>query len=194
MWSEPKVGRDQLAAVAKALYSIPHPYVGQWLSARADTQIVRFYARGLLIKTHPRQAPGGQAIDAGDYPVERSVYAMRNVDALRRQADAAGAVIGRYAAALLDSPLPWTRMRRVYALLGLVRRYGAARVTEVCTVALAVDMLEVHRLKRMLEQGVVAPPAPPPARVMPRARYLRPATQYALPLHPAASSEGEDVP
>ena len=50
---------------------------------------------------------------------------MRNVEALRRQADAAGEVIGRYAAALLDSPLPWTRMRRVYALLGLVRRYGA---------------------------------------------------------------------
>ena len=54
---------------------------------------------------------------------------MRNVDALRRQAEQAGAVIGRYAAALLDIPLPWTRMRRVYALLGLVRRYGAARVT-----------------------------------------------------------------
>jgi hypothetical protein len=192
LWSEPKVGRDQLAAIAKALYSIPHPYVGQWITARADTQIVRFYARGLLIKTHPRQAPGGQSIDASDCPVERSVYAMRNVDALRRQADAAGEVIGRYAAALLDSPLPWTRMRRVYALLGLVRRYSAVRVTEVCAVALHADMLDVHRLKRMLEQGVVAPPATPPARVMPLARYLRPATQYALPLRPAAPSEGEE--
>ena len=138
--------------------------------------------RGLLIKTHPRQAPGGQSIDPSDYPVERSVYAMRNVDALRRQADAAGEVIGRYAAALLDSPLPWTRMRRVYALLGLVRRYGAARVTEVCTLALAADMLDVHRLKRMLEQGIVASLPAPPARVIPLARYLRPATQYKLPL------------
>jgi hypothetical protein len=77
------------------------------------------------VKTHPRQPPGGRAIDATDYPVERSIYALRNVDALRHQAEAAGAVIGHYAAALLDSPLPWTRMRRVYALLGLVRRYGA---------------------------------------------------------------------
>jgi hypothetical protein len=191
-WSEPKVARDQLAAVDKALYSIPHPYVGQRLTARADAQIVRFYARGLLIKTHPRQGPGGQAIDASDYPVERSVYAMRNVDALRHQAEAASDVIGRYAAALLDSPLPWTRMRRVYALLGLVRRYGPVRVTEVCTVALAVDMLDLHRLRRMLEQGVTAPPAAPPARVIPRPRYLRPATQYALPLRPPMSSEGEE--
>jgi Mu transposase, C-terminal domain len=192
LWSDPKVGRDQLAAVDKALYSIPHPYVGQRVTARADAHIVRFYARGLLIKTHPRKAPGGQSIDASDYPAERSVYAMRNVDALRRQAEAASEVIGRYAAALLDSPLPWTRMRRVYALLGLVRRYGATRVTEVCTIALGADMLDVHRLTRMLEQGVTAPPPARPARVIPLARYLRPATQYALPLCPAASSEGED--
>lgn len=190
LWSDPKVGRDQLAAVDKALYSIPHPYVGQYVSARADAQIVRFYVRGLLIKTHPRKVPGGQSIDASDYPVERSVYAMRNVDALRRQAEAAGDVIGRYAAALLDSPLPWTRMRRVYALLGLVRRYGAARVTDVCTVALAADMLDVHRVKRMLEQGVAAPAPAPPVRVIPIARYLRPASQYKLPL--PAASEGEE--
>jgi hypothetical protein len=114
---------------------------------------------------------------------------MRNVDALRRQAEAAGEVIGRYAAALLDSPLPWTRMRRVYALLGLVRRYGAARVTEACAVALGADMLDIHRLKRMLEQGVVSPPPAPPARVMPLGRYLRPASQYKLPFRAAAEGE-----
>jgi hypothetical protein len=57
LWSDPKVGQDQPAAVDKALYSIPHPYVGQRVTARADVQIVRFYARGLLIKTHPRKAP-----------------------------------------------------------------------------------------------------------------------------------------
>jgi transposase len=194
LWSEPKVARDQLVVVDKARYSIPHPYIGQWLTARADAQIVRFYARGLLMKTHPRQPPGGQSIDASDYPVERSVYAMRNVTALRRQAEQAGEVIGRYAAALLDSPLPWTRMRRVYALLGLVRRYGGARVTEACTVALAADMLDVKRLQRMLEQATTSTAAPsPPARVIPLARYLRPATQYALPLRPAApASEGDD--
>jgi hypothetical protein len=193
LWSEPKVGRDQLAAVDKALYSIPHPYVGQRLTARADAQLVRFYARGLLIKTHPRKPPGGQSIEASDYPVERSVYAMRNIDALQRQADAAGEVIGRYAAALLAGPLPWTRMRRVYALLGLVRRYGAARVSAVCTIALGADMLDIHRLKRMLEQGVAAPPAAPPTRVIPLGRYLRPATQYKLPLA-AAGAKGEEAP
>jgi len=194
LWSEPKVARDQLAAVAKAFYSIPHRYVGHNLTARADSQIVCFYAGSLLVKTHPRKGPGQQSIDPNDYPVERSVYALRNVAALRRQAEDAGVTIGRYAAALLDCPLPWTRMRRVYALLGLVRRYGAARVEAACATALAADLLDVHRLKRMLElAGTTRTAGPAPPRVLPLARYLRPASQYALPLRPRdPSPDGEE--
>jgi transposase len=188
-WSEPKVARDQLAQVLKALYSLPHPYVGHPLTARADQPTVRFYDRGALVKTHPRQPPGGRSIDPNDFPVERSVYALRDVHALQRQAAFAGEAIGRFAAAVLDSPLPWTRMRRVYALLGLTRRYGSARVNDACTIALAADMLDVHRLQRMLELGQPAP-SPVPARVIPLARFLRPASQYALPLTPTAS-EGD---
>jgi hypothetical protein len=194
VWAAPKVGRDQLASVAKALYSIPHPYVGRRLTARADAQLVRFYDRTQLVKTHARQPPGRRSIDAHDYPVERSIYAFRNVDAWRRQAASAGDAVGQYAAALLDSPLPWTRMRRVYALLGLVRRYGSERVNAACTTAFAADMLDVHRLKRMLALAVPASAlGTPPARIMPSARYLRPASQYALPFSPATpSSEGGD--
>ncbi len=191
-WSEPKVGRDQLAVVAKALYSLPFRYRGQYVTARADSQTVRFYHHDASIKTHARTPPGGRSIDPADYPVERSVYAMRDVTALQRQAASAGEVIGRYAAALLDSPLPWTRMRRVYALLGLVRRYGATRVTEACTAALEADLLDVRRLQRMLELASPTPAAAPtPTRVVALARYLRPASDYALPLRPAApSAEG----
>jgi hypothetical protein len=192
-WSTPKVARDQLASVARATYSLPHPYVGQVVTARADTHTVRFYLRGLVIKAHPRQPVGGRAIDPADYPAEKSVYAFRNVTALQQQADAAGPVIGRFAAALLDGPLPWTRMRRVYALLSLVRRYGPTRVTEVCTRALDADMLDVHRLRRMLELGLPALPATAPGRPTPRPRYLRPAHQYALPLRPP-SPKGDDAP
>ncbi|CAN5840636.1 hypothetical protein BH24ACI5_BH24ACI5_12510 [soil metagenome] len=186
-WSTPKEARDQLASVGNATYSLPHRYVGQVLTARADTQTVRFYVRDLVVKTHARQPPGGQALDPHGYPAARSVYALRNVTALQQQADQAGPAIGRFAAALLDSPLPWTRMRRVYALLGLVRRHGPTRVTEVGTVALAADMLDVQRLRRMLEHGLTTPPPAPP----PRARYLRPAHQYALPFR-AAPSPGEE--
>jgi transposase len=191
-WSEPKVPRDQLAQVAKALYSLPSAYVRHTLTARADAQTVRFYDRHVLVKTHPRQPPGGRSIDPQDYPAERSVYALRDVHTLQRQATSYGDAIGRFAAAVLDSPLPWTRMRRVYALLGLTRKYGAARVNDACAIALAAEMLDVHRLKRMLELGQPAAPDAAPARVIPLTRFLRPASQYALPLDRSErSSEGD---
>ena len=161
------------------------------LRARADSQIVRFYAAGQLVKTHARQPPGGRATDPADFPAERAVYALRDVQTLRRRAASHGEAIGRFAGLVLDGPLPWTRMRRVYALLGLVRRYGEARLNEACATALEAEMLDVHRLRRMLE--LAAPPTPTaPARVLPLARFLRPASQYALPLTPPPRrAEGE---
>ena len=84
-------------------------------------------------------------------------------------------------------------MRRVYALLGLARRYGPARVGDACTIALAVEMLDIHRLKRMLELGQVPSPVPSsPVRVIPLSRFLRPASQYALPLAgPGRPADGD---
>jgi hypothetical protein len=195
LWSEPKVARDQHVQVAKALYSVPRHLVGRTLRGRADQQIVRLYDGPTLVKTHARQPPGGRSTDPADFPAERSMYALRDVEALRRQAASHGDAVGRFAAALLDGPLPWTRMRRVYALLGLARRYGDGRVNDACTIALAAEMLDVHRLKRMLALGQTPSGATTPARVIPLGRFLRPASQYALPLRaadaPAAEGESE---
>jgi hypothetical protein len=58
LWSEPKVARDQLASAGKATCSMPHRYVGQVVTARADSHLVRFYARGLLIQDASAAAPG----------------------------------------------------------------------------------------------------------------------------------------
>jgi hypothetical protein len=56
------------------------------------------------------------------------MYAMRDVASLaaaaRRHADA----IGVYADWLLDTDLPWTKMRQACRLPGLVRRYGPGPV------------------------------------------------------------------
>jgi hypothetical protein len=194
LWSEPKVARDQHVQIAKALYSVPRHFVGRILRARADQHTVRVYDGHTLVKTHVRQPPGGRATDPTDFPAERSVYALRDVDALRRQAASYGDAVGRWAAAVLEGPLPWTRMRRVYALLGLARRYGGGRVNDACAIALAADMLDVHRLKRMLALGDPPAGAAAPARVIPLGRFLRPASQYALPLDrlPPKESPNDD--
>lgn len=181
VWCEPKVARDQHAQVDKALYSLPTRFVGKKVRARADRVLVRFYDGHTLIKTHPRQDPGGRSTDRHDFPVEKTAYALRDVAFLERQAYEHGDAVGRFAHALLDSPLPWTRMRRVYALFGLAKKYGDERLAQTCAVALDANMLDVERLKRMLERGVQAATPPLAPRAIPLSRYLRPATQYALP-------------
>jgi transposase len=179
VWAEPKVARDHFAQVAKALYSLPTRYIGQTLVARADRALVRFYLHGILLKTHLRQPPGGRAIDRSDFPPEKAAYALRDVTFLQHEAARHGTAIGAVATQLLAGPLPWTRMRQVYALLGLVRRYGAARVETTCADGLAADCTDVRRLRRMLELATPPPPrSSPPAT--PPARFLRPVTQYAL--------------
>ncbi len=191
-WSDPKVGRDHYAQVAKALYSLPTKLVGKKLEARADHFTVRFYLGATLVKTHPRAAPGQRSTDATDFPPEKTAYALRDVAFLARQARAHGEAVGQYASALLEGKLPWTRMRQVYALLGLVRRYGSVRLEAACRIALDADMVDVHRLRRLLE--VAATTAEPnAAKVVSIARYLRPATQYRLPLSPQpGTTEGEE--
>ncbi|MFQ5601605.1 MAG: IS21 family transposase [Candidatus Krumholzibacteriia bacterium] len=193
LWCDPKVGRDHLAQVAKALYSLPTRFIGRKLTARADRHLVRFYDDHLLVKTDPRKPPGGRSIDPSDYPKHKTPYAMRDVSYLRRQAASHGEAVGRYAEALLDAPLPWTRMRRVYALLGLVRRYGAERVEEACRIALEADIVNVKRLERILtrRQELEIPRAVP--KVIPLARYLRPATQFAVERRePSSTDPGGD--
>jgi transposase len=189
---EPKVGRDHLAAVSKALYSLPTRYCGQRLRARADSQTVRFYDKlGRLVKTHPRMQPGQKSIDASDFPPDKTPYAMRDIDFLERQARGHAEIIGDYAHQLLAGPLPWARMRHARALLALVKKYGAERVEQTCALALAADMVCVVRLSRMLEQAVEpAEPSPPRAKVIPIARYLREPAQYALPLRNSGDNKG----
>ena len=66
-------------------------------------------------------------------------------------------------------------------------------MNDACAIALAAEMLDVHRLKRMLALGQASPTSATPARVIPLGRFLRPASQYALPLPGAdrPASEGE---
>jgi hypothetical protein len=84
-------------------------------------------------------------------------------------------------------------MRRLYALLGLCRRYGDTRVNEACTLALEASMLDVRRLERML---LLTPTPTAPlatARAAPACRYLRPPSQFALfpkePTNPTPQGE-----
>ena len=148
------MGRDHHISVAKALYSVPGDHIGEKVDIRADRLLVKIFHRGQVIRVHPRQAPGGRSTCPEDLPQEETAYAMRDIDYLKRVAAGHGEQIGICAARLMDSPLPWTRMRQVYKLLGLVKRWGAERVELACARCLELDVIDVNRVARIVEKAL----------------------------------------
>jgi transposase len=167
LWTEAKVHPDHHIQVLQALYSVPTRFIHRKVRVRADQTSVRIYLGHELIKMHARMPPGGRATDASDYPATKVAYALRNVDAARDRARARGEHVGRFAERLLGGPLPWARMRQAYALLGLCDRFGDECVDALCQRSLAFDVVDVHRLTRMLKTATKpGTPTPPHARVV----------------------------
>jgi transposase len=176
-----KVHRDFHVEVAKALYSVPEQHLGQYLDARADSQLVKLFAAGRLVKTHPRQRPGGRSTDRADLPAEKTGYAMRDLSKLIAVCAGHGENIGIYAERLLDDKLPWTRMRSVYRLLGLVRRYGPGPVEAACSRSLDLDVVSVTKIGSMLEKAIEREqPVLPAAAGSPTGRFARDPGEYAM--------------
>jgi hypothetical protein len=162
-----RVHRDHHIEIAKALYSVPGNLLGARVQVRADRKLVRIFHRSQLVKVHPRQRPGGRSTDPADLPAERTTYALRDIAHLQRMAAGHGPAVGAYAAAVLDTPLPWTKMRQVYALLGLVKKWGPDKVNTACQRALDAEAISVPLIGRMLDRATenseperaAAPPA-----------------------------------
>jgi hypothetical protein len=141
---------------------------------------VKLFWRGQLIKVHPVQPPGGRSTDPADLPSEVTAYAMRDLDALRRKAFAHGQHVGAYAVAVLEHPLPWTKMRQVYRLLGLVRHHGPDRVNEACRRALDAEAVNVGLIERMLTRGLDGQPSAAVSRLGVATRFVRDTSDFAV--------------
>jgi hypothetical protein len=178
VFAKVKVHRDFHVEVGRALYSAPKEYLGCHLDARADTALVKLFCRGQLVKTHPRQQPGRRITDPADLPAEKTTYALRDVASLAKTARRHGDAIGAYAERLLDTDLPWTKMRQVYRLLGLVRRYGPGPVDTACQRALELDVVNVTKIASMLERATENTPPPPRPPVAAAARFARDPAEY----------------
>jgi hypothetical protein len=180
IYATAKVHRDHHIEVAKSLYSIPGNLIGSHVDVRADRNMVRVFYRGSLVKMHLRMAPGGRSTDPADLPVGKSTYALRDITHLCRMATDAGPAVGTYATILADDPLPWTKMRQIYALLGLVKRWGAERVDAACSRALDAEAVNVRLVGRMLERATengLADMTVPPA--VPAGRFARDTAHFA---------------
>lgn len=134
---------------------------------------------------------------------------MRDLTKLIAVCAGHGPNIGIYAERLLDDPLPWTRMRSVYRLQGLVRRYGPGPVETACTRSLDLDVVSVSKIASMLAKAIERErPVLPAAAGAPTGRFARDPAEYAIsapahltlihggadPTNPSADPELETTP
>ena len=139
---------------------------------------MKLFHQGQLVKAHPRQEPGRRVTDQADLPAEKTTYAMRDVTSLAAAARRHGDAVGVYAERLLDTDLPWTKMRQVYRLLGLVRRYGPGPVDAACQRALDLDVVNVTKIASMLEKATENTPLPHIVAAPVTARFARDPAEY----------------
>jgi hypothetical protein len=150
VWRTVSVHVDHHVSFQSALYSAPWDRCPPRtrLEVRGDRQLVRLYARDLLVAVHPRQPKGGRSTDAAHYPPERVAYARRDPPRLIQQARFLGVNLGLFAERLLDQPYPWVKLRQAQKLLRLAERYGAERTDQAYAYALSFELLNVRRRTR----------------------------------------------
>lgn len=195
LWKDVTVHPDHHVSVPYALYSAPSTTCppGTELEARCDTNLVKLYRAGELVKVHPRKPKGGRSTDYDDYPPERTAYAMRAPDRVVRQAMQLGPNVGHFAEQLLAGTFPWSKLRQGQKLLRLADRYTPERVDAACARALGFDLLEVRRVERILvlaleHEGQPAPPADQRVKPLPAGRFARPGTAFDHRYQPVVTS------
>jgi transposase len=189
LWREAKVHVDYHISFAQAIYSVPEKTCppGVKVEVRGDSNLVRIYRKGEMVKVHGRQPPGGRSTDPEDYPAEKTAYAMRAPDRIVREAKALGPNVVAFAERLFEGPLPWAKLRQGMKLIRFGEKYTAARLDAACARALAHDLVDVRRLERILVLALDKPqeprhePAQGPALVLlPSlpARFVRPPASF----------------
>jgi hypothetical protein len=172
-WAEVKVHPDCHVRVGHALYSVPYQYRGEKATVRSDSVLVRIYVTGQLVKTHALATPGQRRTDFGDYPPEKTPYAMRDATGLIRRAREHGEGTGALCELLLSGTFPWAKLRQAQKLLRLVEKFGAERVDVACRRALMYEVANVFAVERIVLQATAATAAETTAQARPAQRPLR---------------------
>ena len=145
---------DGCVEVAGAYYAPPPGWLGREIAVQWDELHVRLLdpTTGTLLREHRRHARGRHAIHPEDRPARTPPTTLT----LLGQAARVGAPIGTLCEAIhrRDGELG---VRRILGVLALVKKHGAALVTDACAVALELGVAEYRFVRRYLERQAPAP-------------------------------------
>ena len=184
-WTQVKLHGDCHVRFEKAFYSAPFQLVHQSLWLKATDTSVKLFHKLNLVAVHPRlHKPGARSTVDDHLPPEVIAYKMQDPQWCLKQAEAVGSqchqLIRRlFADRVLDN------LRAAQGVVGLVKKYGSARLERACSRALFFENPRYRTVKGILEKGLDQVPSVDLTKRVPlsstytdTARFLRSAADF----------------
>src|SRR6058998_554846 len=145
---------DGCVEVAGAYYAPPPGWLGREVAVQWDEHHVRLLnpTTGELLREHRRQTRGRHAIHPDDQPPRTPPTTLT----LLARAARAGDPIGTLCAAIHRRDGE-RGVRRILGVLALVKKHGAAVVTDACAAAVELGVADYRFVRRYLERHAPAP-------------------------------------
>ena len=153
-YGERTVHLDGCVEVEAAYYSAPPGWIGRRVRVQFDTQHVRLLdpRSGQLLREHLRQERGRHRIA----PPDQAKHTRPSTLHLLARAAHDGPHTGELCAAM-HARDGETSIRRIQGVLGLAKKYGAARVDQACAAAMEMGVCEYRFVRRYLERHCEPP-------------------------------------
>lgn len=153
-WSKAKLATNCHLTIDSSFYSAPFRHIGEELEVCAREGIVEIYADHQLLAVHPRATrPRTFRTNHEHYPPGKVAYLQKTPQWCIRQAQEVGARCHIFVELLLGDRV-LDRLSAVHGVLGLAKKYGAARLEAACSRALDYENISYHAVKRILEKGL----------------------------------------
>lgn len=153
-WASAKLHGDCHLQVDQCRYSAPWRLVGESLDVRLSETTVRIYYHHELKAIHPRLTRAGQRHTIDEHlPPHHVAYKMRDPQWCLKQAEATGPYCHRFIHRLFENRV-LDRLRAAQGVVGLAKRYGAARLEAACQRALHFDNIQYRAVRVILEKSL----------------------------------------
>ena len=163
-------------------YSVPHSLVGLELEACITDALVEVLHRGQRVACHARSSRRGGFTTLDEHmPAAHRAHKQWTPERLIHWGGEVGPSTQAFVTQLLQRHRhPEHGYRSCLGLLGLAKRYGAARLEAACTLALGLGAGYYRQVREMLANGadLIEPPAQPPQWVAPEHDNLRGAAYF----------------
>jgi transposase len=163
-WMQAVPGVTQRISVDKSRYTVPERFIGKKVQVAVNSALVRVYYEHELIAVHAKAARPHQDVVNNEHLGERYRAFLARTEAC---CHAQAALIGPCTAAAiacLSADRTVRRLNEAWAIVGLARRHGAARLERACERAIRFDNVRLSSIKRILEKRIEEQPIDTPAR------------------------------